>query len=230
MAAAKTKEITIAASEKAPDGKAWDKIKAVTIERVGQPVTGEVKLAYSAPHLYARFTIKDPSPWKNEGKDYTRLFKTGDAVDIKLSPTANKGKDPVEGDLRVVIASYNKKPVAVLMKPFDKAAPKSENKNYHSPVGDKFFQKVAVIQEARITLRKHGGGYQVEASIPWTSLGVTPRSGMTMRADFGFILSDAAGTINTARVYWSNKNTNLVNDMPIEAWFEPAAWGEVSFE
>ncbi|OPZ27172.1 MAG: hypothetical protein BWZ02_01748 [Lentisphaerae bacterium ADurb.BinA184] len=36
--------------------------------------------------------------------------------------------------------------------------------------------------------------------------------------------------INTARTYWANPATNLVNDEPLEAWFSPAAWGELTFE
>jgi hypothetical protein len=42
----------------------------------------------------------------------------------------------------------------------------------------------------------------------------------------GFILSDPAGTINTARVYWSNKSTGLVNDQPNEALIQPQGFGE----
>ena len=33
------------------------------------------------------------------------------------------------------------------------------------------------------------------------------------------------GTFNIARVYWSNKHTNLVNDLPHESWLAPGAWG-----
>ena len=33
--------------------------------------------------------------------------------------------------------------------------------------------------------------------------------------------------INTARTYWANKKTGLVNDLPGEALLAPAEWGEI---
>ena len=51
-----------------------------------------------------------------------------------------------------------------------------------------------------------------------------------MRGDLGFISSDEAGTINSARTYWANKDTNLVNDLPQEAWLYPATWGLLTFD
>jgi hypothetical protein len=51
-----------------------------------------------------------------------------------------------------------------------------------------------------------------------------------VRGDAGFISSDAQGTSNVARTYWSNKATNLNNDLPSEAWLYPATWGEFKFE
>jgi hypothetical protein len=53
---------------------------------------------------------------------------------------------------------------------------------------------------------------------------------MVIRGDAGFISSDALGTLNVARTYWSNQATNLTNDLPSEAWLYPAAWGEFKFE
>ena len=41
------------------------------------------------------------------------------------------------------------------------------------------------------------------------------------------VFSDPIGTINTARVYWSNKNTGLVMDQPGEAIITPQGFGEL---
>ena len=210
--------------------KGWDALNPVKIEREGQPSTAEARLGWDAGNLYARFEVSDPTPWRNEGKDYTRLFKTGDAVDIQLSPSGNDKAEPVEGDQRIVIAQIDGKPVAVLMRAVDRKAPKSEGVNYHSPVTDKFFARVKIIEGAQVEVQPGGGKYVVRAIIPWKELGMEPQKGMSIRGDLGFILSDAAGTINTARVYWSNKETNLVNDLPFEAWLAPQKWGVVSFE
>jgi hypothetical protein len=68
--------------------------------------------------------------------------------------------------------------------------------------------------------------YIVTAAIPLADLHLKPRPGMAIRGDVGFISSNAAGTIDVARTYWANQHTNLVNDMPLEAWFSPELWGE----
>ena len=73
--------------------------------------------------------------------------------------------------------------------------------------------------------------FRVTLAVPWALLGMeAPAPGTTLRGDVGVILSDAAGTVNAARVYRSNRHTNLVNDQPGEAVLQPAGWSEVVFE
>ena len=43
-------------------------------------------------------------------------------------------------------------------------------------------------------------------------------------------IHDLQGRVNTARTYWANRHTNLVNDLPSEAWLYPERWGELTFE
>jgi hypothetical protein len=69
--------------------------------------------------------------------------------------------------------------------------------------------------------------YFVEAAIPLANLNLVLKPGTSIRADAGFISSNAQGIINTARTYWSNQATNLVNDEPLEAWLYPNSWGEI---
>ncbi len=224
------KEYGIAATPGRPGARDWGTFKGVKLMREGQPVQGVAKLAWDKQNLYAQFTVNDPTPWKNQGKDYTKLFKTGDCVDIQLSPSGNQGPNPVAGDLRVVISQLDGKPVAVLMQPLANTATPSEAVNYHSPVGDKAFQKVAVLADAQVSVKLAAGRYVVDAAIPWQALGMTPRKGLKLRGDCGFILSDSQGLINTARVYWANPDTNLVSDMPIEAWLAPDRWGGLGLD
>ena len=216
--------------DKRPDANRWRQIKAVSLQREGLPSRGEAKLAWDQDYVYAQFTVNDSSAWKNLGKNPTRLFKTGDAVDIQLSPNNNDKSNPVDGDLRIVIAPFQDKPVVVLMRPIDKRATENDAVHYHSPVGDKTIQRFAVLADAQAKVNVSDSRYTVQAAIPWAQIGFAPSEGAKVRGDVGMILSDAHGTINTARVYWSNKNTNLVNDLPIEAWLAPNRWGTLVFE
>ena len=69
--------------------------------------------------------------------------------------------------------------------------------------------------------------YLVEVAIPWSALGIEPKAGATMSGDFGITGSDVDGKLTTSRIYWSNVNTNLVNDEPAESWLTPHEWGTV---
>ncbi|MHC5057459.1 MAG: sugar-binding protein [Planctomycetota bacterium] len=183
------------------DAVEWDSIPGMKMIREGSPSTGVAKLAYDAKSLYVLFEVNDPTPWRNEGKDFARLFKTGDAVDVQLGPTGNAGRDPAPGDLRVVIADLGRRPTAVLMKPKDPTAPAHLKKSYTSPVGTKGFDRVEVIAGARVRVKSGGGKYTVEAAIPFDALGFTPSRGAKLTGDVGFMSSDADGKVNTARTY-----------------------------
>jgi len=215
------------------DARDWGPVAAVTVAREGQTERARVRLGFDDTNLYALFELDDASPWRNLGKDAARLFKTGDAVDLQLGPAAGAGRrrDPQAGDVRIVFAQLEGKPVAMLMAPFAKGAAAALRREYRSPVGTKVFERVEALAAAEVAVRAGDGRCTVEAAIPWRELGgAAPPAGTALAGDFGFISSDAAGMINTARTYWANPATNLVNDEPLEAWFSPAAWGELTFE
>ena len=44
------------------------------------------------------------------------------------------------------------------------------------------------------------------------------------------IYSDQAGTNRVSRLYWHNKNTGLVADVPSEARLEPKRWGPIDID
>lgn len=211
----------------------WPQQPRMEIQRAGFPQKGSARMIYDDQNLYLLFEVDDPSPWLNEAKDYTRLFKTGDAVDLQMSvggeQSANR-RDPNANDIRICIAQLGKNPVAVLMKPVDPSASKEHELTYTSPVQPKHFDNVQIIKNAAVKVRTIEGGYTIEASIPLTAIGMKPVKGLAVRGDVGFISSDPAGNINIARTYWANPNTNLVNDLPQEASLTPNAWGELVFE
>lgn len=204
----------------------WKPIKSVRVSNEGQPAAADFRAAYDTENLYVSFTVNDPTPWKNSGNEFRLLFKTGDAVDFQLSPSGNTGAKAVAGDLRVVMANFNGKPAAVLMKPVAPGAPAAEKHNFTSPVMTVTFDQVKLLSDVVPEVSVRGNGYTVTAVLPWSVLGVEPKAGLKLRGDMGFILSDPAGTINTARVYWSNKSTGLVNDQPNEALIQPQGFGE----
>jgi hypothetical protein len=208
----------------------WANTPTLPIAREGGQQSGIAKLAYDTSNLYAYFKITDPSPWLNQGKDYTRLFKTGDAVDIQLSPSANATNDPVTGDLRILIAQHNGKPTAVLMMPKAKHHSESEKQLYISPVMTHPMDKVRIIDDAQIAVKTTTDGYIVQASLPLKALDMQLKPDMQLTGDLGFISSDATGNFNTARTYWSNKQTNLISDLPAESWLYPNLWGKISIK
>jgi hypothetical protein len=207
----------------------WSAIKAIPIERQGQPDKGSVKLSYDDANLYALFEVSDPNPWLNAGKDFGRLFKTGDSVDIHLSNVigAKPHGEPQRGDMRIVLSQLQGKPAAVLMMPVDPTAPKELGKNYTTG-WTKHFDRVEILSNAKVAVKVEAKRYFVDASIPLANLGLTLKPGTTLRGDVGFISSDAMGINNTARTYWANQATNLVNDEPLEAWLYPNSWGEIT--
>ena len=228
------KHYVVTRAAKAPvlDGNpgAWAKIPSVPLVREGLPDHGTAQLAYDDQNLYVQFEIFDNTPWLNEGKDFQRLFKTGDAVDLQLGLDTKVHLDPVAGDQRLLIAQFNGQPVVVRMVPVDATAPAVLKTRYTSPVGTKIFARVEVMTDARVKVKVENGRYRVQAAIPLATLGIAPKSGLALRGDMGFISSDTQGLINTARTYWANPATNLVNDLPLEAWPTPAGWGELTLE
>ncbi|MBN8525525.1 MAG: hypothetical protein J0M02_09330 [Planctomycetes bacterium] len=227
--------LTIARVEAKPEAGAWGRMPKVLIARPGLRDRATVQLAWDAQNLYARYQVEDATPWLNEGKDRNRLFKTGDAVDLQFGPAGTDRREPGPGDTRICIAPLKEGKKAgaavMLMRPVDPLAPKMAAVTYTSPVGPKSFDRVEPLAGASAEVQvQPGKGYVVVATLPLASLGLEAKSGLELRGDVGFILSDTAGTINAARIYWANHETNLVNDEPQEAWLRPAAWGRLKLE
>ena len=208
----------------------WQGVPALPIAREGSPDHGQARLGYDDQNLYALFEINEATPWLNEGKDFRRLFKTGDAVDLQLDVGAKAPAGIQPTQVRLVFAQLDGKPAGVLLKPLDPDAPRDQAHTYGSPVGTRTFARVAVLAEATVAVRVEKARYCVEAAIPLAAVGLKPAAGLTIHGDLGFISSDATGKANVARTYWANKQTNLVSDLPAEAWLYPETWGALTFE
>ena len=209
----------------------YGKAPRAEIRSEGQSVRADFKCSYDAERLYLRWEVSgDDSPWKNTGKDWRLLFKTGDSVDVQLSPSANNGLDPVACDLRLMVAPFGDDTAVVLMRPRLAGANPADAYTFNSPVQSVRFDSVTRLA-AKPSVRLRNQGVTVDLAVTWKELGLMPpTAGTTWRGDVGVIASDPAGAVNVARIYRANKHTNLVNDQPGEAQLKPAAWSGVTFE
>ena len=207
----------------APASITWDRQKKF-------PVT--VNCGYDANYLYLFYDVRDDSPWLNHGKDWTTLFKTGDSVDLQIgtNPAAPVSRrEPVPGDLRLIIAPFEEKNIAVLYRYKVGDGVKSKNPvTFTSPWRSVTVDSVEKLDDAKIAIKTSGNGYRVEAAIPLKTLGLNPAAGK-ITADFGVLYGDDEGSNIALRSYWSNQFTGLVNDVPGEIMLSPDAWGILQF-
>ena len=207
----------------------WGGEPSVRWEKSGQfPV--RVRVGYDDTNLYLHYTVADASPWVNNGKDWTTLFKTGDSVDLQIGsdPKADpKRSGPAPGDLRLLIAPFEGKEIAVLYR--HRLAGAKDPVTFTCPWRSEKVDSVKKLETATIAVVREGGQYKVEAAVPLAELGLTAPAGKTFKADFGVIYGDPDGTVNMLRSYWANQATGLVNDVPGEIMLNPNLWGNVRF-
>ncbi len=187
----------------------------------------EMTATVEGKHLRLTYHVQDPSPWINNGRDWTTLFASGDTVDLQIgvNPDADpKRRGPVPGDKRLVIAPYEGKPVAVL---YEHVKPGGKNPiEFTSPWRGVKVDDVQKLTGVEVDVTTSHNGYVVDAKIPLGALGI-PLSGKALRADFGVTFGDAGGSDAQLRSYWANPATMLVDDIPGEIMLHPNLWGEV---
>ena len=224
---------------------------ALTIARLAQPLTLDGKLdqfprdsfvewasgtyrvkaavATDGANLCLAYDVSgDANPMVNGGKDWTQLFTTGDSVDLQLGtdPSADpKRTDAAPGDLRLLISVLDSQPIAVLYR-WKAAAGDKNTVTFASPWRKHAVEDVRKLADAKIQVNRRGDGYTVEVLVPLQALGFDPQPGKEYRLDLGAIFSDPTGNNRAARVYWSNKATGLVNDVPGEIMATPNLWGK----
>jgi outer membrane protein assembly factor BamB len=189
----------------------------------------QADLRTDATHLHLTWKVQDASPWTNNGRDWTKLFSTGDTVDFQFAcdPKADpKRREPVAGDKRLLIAPHEGKAIAVL---YEHRKPGGGNPiEFTSPWRGTKVDDVHQLAEAKITVKTEAGGYTVTAALPLAELGLTLTPGQKLRADLGVTFGDAGGTDTNLRSHWSNQSTGLVDDIPGEIMLSPALWGELN--
>ncbi len=224
-------EASLAFRETPPaiDGKDndWPKTATLSWSRNKQfPVS--VRAAYDDANLYLCYSVKDDSPWVNNGDDWQSLFKTGDSVDIQLGTDATAAANrsgPVPGDIRLLIAPQGLDTRVVLYRHRLKGGAADDAVTFQSPWRSERVDSVSIVRDAEVSVSRNRDNYTVEASIPLAAIGFKPAAGAKFKADFGVIYGDTEGTINLFRNYWANPATMLVNDVPGEIMLSPRLWG-----
>ncbi|MBI1373592.1 MAG: hypothetical protein GC159_12760 [Phycisphaera sp.] len=227
----------IAAAERSKLRRIADKQPAKTLRLPGELAwdqSGRFKVVLDAAvegdNLHLTYQVQDPSPWINNGRDWTTLFATGDTVDIQIgvNPDADaKRRGPVEGDQRLLIAPFEGQPIAVL---YQHRKPNAKNPiQFTSPWRGETVDNVERLTGAAIQVKTNNQGYVVDAKIPLAAIGLKPSS-KPLRTDFGVTFGNAEGTDTQLRSYWANRATMLVDDIPGEIMLHPNLWGAVQFE
>ncbi len=190
--------------------------------------------------LYAAWQTYDQNLLKNSGESLERLFKCGGALDLLISSDESAAPDrrqPVRGDRRLLITRVGDRTVAMLYEPVAPGAgtPKVE---FGSPLRTLYFDRVEPVGD-RIELtsgsvkdlKADANGTVVrttyELAIPLELLGLDPKPGQKLKFDVGILRGDGIQTLQ--RVYWRNRASGLVSDIPSEAELIPALWGELLF-
>jgi len=221
----------------------WDSKLFVTIDERSKLVGdwGRSKLETLASlrvagdRLFAAVKTGDPHTLDNSGTSIKNLFKTGGGLDLMLA--TNPSSDPqrksaASGDIRLLVSLVKGEPVAVLYRPVAATGPRNST-IFESPLWTLRFDDVedvsAYVQLAEGVANSAIGASpgDFEFSIPLRLLGLNPVPGTELRGDIGLLRGDGIQT--KQRVYWSNKATGLVSDIPSEAELTPDLWGRIRF-
>ena len=178
--------------------------------------------------LYLAYKTGDPQLLRNSGEMPIAPFKTGGALDLMLStnPKADKNRrSPSDGDIRLLVTLVKGKPKALIYRAKVAGTKDADKVPYSSPWRTITFDKVEDVSSQLVFAESKDGNY--EYSIPLSVLNIKPINGLELKGDIGILRGDGTQTIS--RVYWNNKATAIVSDVPSEAELTPSLWGTFKF-
>ncbi|HEY8965280.1 MAG TPA: hypothetical protein VIM58_02480, partial [Candidatus Methylacidiphilales bacterium] len=178
--------------------------------------------------LFAAWKTGDPALLQNSGAVPNAPFKTGGALDLMLGTRAEADPArpaPVEGDERLLVTRVGGKTKALLYRAVVPGTPPDQKVPFRAPWHEITLDRVDDVS-GQVQFAEDGkGGYQI--AVPLAVLGLSPQPGMRIKGDIGVLRG--TGTATTQRVYWSNKATAIVSDVPTEAALTPNLWGVFEF-
>jgi hypothetical protein len=181
-------------------------------------------LAHDGTTLALLYTVADASPWKNGEGRFTHLFIGGDAVDLKVDI-------PGRGPIRLLAAPLNGVNTAAYWQ--RTATVKNNPQTYvvGNNVGNaSSFDVVRPMASATILHKTGDTGYSVLVTVPLADLGITPATMRELKGTLGVIFSDPSGKNRLARLYWYDKQTDLVSDVPSESRLAVERFGRIEVE
>lgn len=242
-----TNTLKVALRRQAPtvDGKLddWTGADWAPIDRRGvkawfnsnsRPYDAAAAVAVAGDRLFVAYRCGEKDLLRNAGDTPNAPFKTGGALDLMLGtdPKADpKRTQPAAGDLRLLVTLVpvpGKKnatqPLALLYRPVVPGTPERDRVLFASPWRTITFDRVDDISR-QLRFASADGDY--EFSVPLDVLGLRPEPGLVLRGDLGLLRGNGFQT--SERVYWSNKATGIVNDVPSEAALTPHLWSRWEF-
>ena len=182
--------------------------------------------------LYVCWSGNDIGEIRNSGKDFRRYFKTGAGLDLMLGadPDADpKRRGPAKGDLRLFLTFVDEQPKAVIYQPVCPDASPGENWSTYTEAGGKTtFDRVALLKNARVVMKRRDEATTVEAAFALKTLGLGKALGETLKVDWGILTSNDGVNVKE-RIYWANATASGTADEATEARLEPYLWGRVAF-
>ncbi len=178
-------------------------------------------LVHDGRSLAIMAQVADPSPWRNGEGRFTHLFIGGDSVDLQLDV-------PGRGPIRLLAAPMAGKPVAVYWQ--HKADVPANPITYavgNNVANMETFATVRQLTNATVVASVGFNAYTVLITVPLKELGLDQVLGKSLTGLVGVIFSEPSGNNRAARVYWHNKQTGLVSDVPSESRLQPKLWGPV---
>ena len=216
----------------------WGKSSWVDIDKRGvkayfnsktKPYDVTAAVAVSGDHLYAAYRTGDPTLLRNSGEMALAPFKTGGALDLMIGTdpaSAPSRKQAVSGDLRLIVTIVNGRTKALLYRAVAAGAHIAAKVPFSSPWRTITFDKVDDVSKD-VTLAAGANG-EFEIGVPLSVLGLKPAYGQSIKGDIGILRGNGSQTLS--RVYWNNKATAIVSDVPSEAELTPNLWGTWKFE
>jgi hypothetical protein len=199
----------------------WSQAGWVTLD-----AKASAAVAVAGDRLCAAFKTGDRLLLTNTGRSWQTLFKTGGALDLMLATQADpaaRHDQPQAGDVRLVVTQVDGKTMAVLYRPVVPGT--KQPVSFTSPVRTITIDRVEdVSRQVQLVAGKRG---DFELSIPLATLGLDVSSGTTILGDIGILRGRDGETVE--RLYWHNKSTGLVDDIPSEALLTPKFWGRWPF-